>query len=153
MQLTPDIVRHVEGQVMIIAAVRRGDGAAIARSAGSRVTPDGEVELYISRQWVNAVEAAAPGGLIAATFTAPADYRSYQIKGRIVSVTPVAADSGPAAYVDDMLTVMAGLGVTLEPLSHTFPLGGLICVRFRPDSLFLQTPGPRAGSAVTDVEA
>lgn len=150
MQLTPDIVSHVEGQVMIIAAVRHGDGTAIARSAGARVTADGEIELYISRQWVNAVEAAAPGGLIAATFTAPANYRSYQIKGRIVSVTPVPANSGPAAYVDDMLKVMAGLGVSREQLSHTFPLGEMVCVRYTPDALFLQTPGPNAGSAVTE---
>ncbi|EGF92585.1 hypothetical protein ABI_10220 [Asticcacaulis biprosthecium C19] len=92
--------------------------------------------------------------MIAATFTAPADYRSYQIKGQVISVAPAGPDGEARAslYVDAMLKVMTGLGVSREQLSHTFPLAGLVCVRYRPEAVFVQTPGPKAGSAVTDSE-
>ncbi|MFT3997819.1 MAG: hypothetical protein QM667_10460 [Asticcacaulis sp.] len=152
MLLSADIIRHIEGQVMIIFAVRDGDAAAIGRSAGARALPDGDIELRVSRQWRDAANAARIGGFVAATFTAPADYRSYQVKGHITALTPCPDDEARAAetYVTQMLAAMGALGVTRAQLSHTLPLDDLICLRLRPDSLFEQTPGPRAGHPLTE---
>jgi hypothetical protein len=148
--LSDEVVAHLTSEVMIIVSVRAGsDRATIARSTGALYCGDkGWVSLFVSApQWPETVEYAGVGGLIAATFTRPDNYISYQIKGRIVDIGPAteAETTQAASYVENTLATMARLGVTRVQLSHTFAQGQLVRISFLPRELFIQTPGPQAG--------
>jgi hypothetical protein len=151
LSLSEAVANHLSGEVMIIVSVRSGpDRATIGRSTGARYSPeDGLVHLYVSAtQWSETVDFARPGGPIAATFTRPDNYLSYQIKGRIQTVAVASDDevSAAKAYVERVLALMSGLGVTRMQLSHTFAQSQLMRISLMPLELFDQTPGPQAGT-------
>jgi len=153
--LSPEIIRHIEGSVMIIVAVRDAECVAIGRAAGATFRNDGSIELRISRQWDSLVMAAEAGKPLAATFTEPATYRSYQIKGPILSrgEGDQSLSEHARTYARQMLRRMATLGITAQQLAQTLPTEELICLSFRPDAVYEQTPGPRAGLALPDAQA
>lgn len=155
--LDEDVAGFIGGKVLMIAATRderlkahvgRGCGARFDEAAGDVVL------LASSTQWPAFARYAAPGAPIAATFVDPESYRAYQVKGRINRVAP----SSPAEctrardYINTMLARMAELGVSRLQLSSVFADDTLITIRFWPADLYLQTPGPGAGSPIRSGE-
>jgi hypothetical protein len=156
--ISHDVISHLTGEVMVITSVRLSDArASIARSAGAAYEPQtGHVQLFISgSQWSETTNAATAGKLIAATFTRPENYVSYQLKGRIVTTEPADEDGNAyaRAYVERTLKVMNQLGVTRLQLSHTFATHDLIRITFCPLEIFTQSPGPLAGTSLTQARA
>ncbi|MBB4121093.1 hypothetical protein [Martelella radicis] len=151
--LDGDVGSFIGGYVMMIAATRderlrphvgRGCGARFDKAAG-------DVVFYASStQWPDFARCAVKGAPIAATFVDPETYRAYQIKGRINAVRP--SDPSECAkarrYIEEMLVIMAELGVSRLQLSSVFADDSLITIRFWPADLFLQTPGPGAGQPI-----
>lgn len=88
----------------------------------------------------------ADNGRIAVTFSRPSDYRSFQLKGRCLTVRPATTDELERqklyldAFVDDLALVGMGRQTT-ERLTYM----PSIAVEIAVEALFEQTPGPAAG--------
>ncbi len=144
------IAGFAEGPVMTILASR--DGAllpAIGRGLGNRRAPGGLMDTMVSAaQWPRLVANLTPGAPVAVTVVKPDDYRTYQLKGTVAALDPAeAADHDwSQAYRRQVGAVLAGLGVTPGQISFWMGDADLMRLRFRPADVFVQTPGPRAGS-------
>ena len=87
-----------------------------------------------------------PGGAAAATFSRPADYETYQVKGRASLRAASEADEAIArTYCRDTLAALLDLGVAPGLVEHWQATRDLVVASPIPDAVFVQTPGPRAG--------
>ncbi|MGV0911356.1 hypothetical protein [Martelella sp. FOR1707] len=151
--LEGDVAAFLSGNVMIVAATT--DAALrphVGRGCGAYFDADqGDIVLLASSsQWPGFHANARKGGLIAVTFANPGTYRAVQVKGSIGSIAPANRKQTERAsrYVEEMLDLLAGLGVSRLQLSSVFCDADLAAVRFWPADLFVQTPGPGAGARI-----
>jgi hypothetical protein len=148
--LEDDVAAFIAGNVMMIAATRDGAlRAHVGRGCGAYFDADaGELVLLVSSsQWPDFFANARKGAPIAMTVCQPDNYRSLQIKGTIAGVDVATTGQVEHAcdYLDRMLAIMDGLGVSRLQLSTVFSNTDLAAIRFWPVDLFIQTPGPEAG--------
>lgn len=148
--LEDDVAAFLSGNVMMIAATR--DAAMrphIGRGCGAAFDPDvGDLTLLASStQWPEFFANAKSGAPIAMTVCQPDNYKCLQVKGQIIGVSQASEEQKARAqrYLDTMLSIMAGLGVSRLQLSTVFSNADLVAIRFWPADLFIQTPGPEAG--------
>jgi len=89
----------------------------------------------------------ADNGRIAVCFSRIEDHRSIQLKGKVVAVAPATPDDRPIVdrYRGEFVKNIAVIGL---PPRISLRLNAWPCraVRFRVESLFVQTPGPGAGA-------
>jgi hypothetical protein len=135
--------------MIIVGSCDDGLLPQIARAAGAIVDrAKGRVDLIVSSwQWPQTIANVRRNGRIAVTFARPADYVSYQVKGR-AAVIPASAAHRQCArhYIEAMTETFTGLGldravaapwlVDLEPQ----------VLRLAVETIFVQTPGEKAGS-------
>jgi hypothetical protein len=145
-----ELAAFLESPVMIILGTGVAGVPEIGRGLGASVEAGGEaLHVMVSAwQWPETVANARSNGRIAATFARPADYVTYQVKGRVDRVAPPtpALAVCAARYAARIAEVLAALG---QPPERTAPwLSGkdLVALRIRPEQVFVQTPGARAGS-------
>lgn len=144
------LAAFLEGPVMIILGTGADGVPEIARGLGAQVETSGEA-LYVmvsAWQWPRTIAHARAHCRIAITFARPADYVTYQVKGRVENVTPPTLVLHDCAirYATQITTALASLG---NPPEQTAPWRcerDLLALRIRPEQIFWQTPGPRAGS-------
>ena len=144
------LATFLESPVMIIVG-SCDDGLLpqVARAAGAVVDrAKGRVDLIVSGwQWPQTIANVGRNGRLAVTFARPADYVSYQLKGRAAIIPASAAHRQRAQhYIEAMTETFAGLGldqavaaswlVDLEPQ----------VLRLAVETIFVQTPGEKAGS-------
>ena len=148
--LEDDVAAFLSGNVMMIAATR--DAALrphVGRGCGAYFDPDvGDLTLLASAtQWPDFHANAKSGAPIAMTVCQPDNYKCLQVKGQIIGVAAATAEQSARArrYIDTMLSIMAGLGVSRLQLSTVLSNADLVAIRFWPVDLFIQTPGPDAG--------
>jgi hypothetical protein len=88
-------------------------------------------------------------GRIAIALSNPPDHRSVQLKGQVIELVPGSEEDALAvrAYVAQVAQVLDVLGLPAHLVSR---INCLPCTRaeVRVDEIFLQTPGPGAGSAL-----
>lgn len=138
------------GPVMMVVATRGGSGrAAMARGLGAAADENGCVEMFVSAwQWPDAAAGFQVGAPTAMTFCRPSTYETYQVKGDLVAVR--AADgtdtSRAESYVESTTAVLRGLGVELSQVARWLTVRDLLRLTLQPRALFLQTPGPSAGT-------
>ena len=144
------LATFLESPVMIIVG-SCDDGLLpqVARAAGAVVDrAKGRVDLIVSGwQWPQTIANVGRNGRLAVTFARPADYVSYQVKGR-AAVIPASAAHRQCAqrYIEAMTETFVRLGldrmvvapwlVDLEPQ----------VLRLAVETIFVQTPGEKAGS-------
>lgn len=150
MELEDSVASFLSSKVMIIAATRDQTlKAHIGRGCGAFFDNDaGDVVLLSSAsQWPEFFACAVKGAPIAVTFVEPSSYKAIQVKGQINQVVPATSEQRERAarYIEQMLPLMAGLGVNRLQLSTVFADDALAAIRFWPADLFVQTPGPSAG--------
>jgi hypothetical protein len=148
----------LEGAVMMVVATSDASlRPSIARAVGARRIDDGVLlDIYLSSaQWPTAVANCTPGAPIAFTFCRPTDYRTYQIKGRVIETVHAAAShrEDAADYIAGVATVLFGLGVTRQQFAHWITAENLVRIRVKPRDLFQQTPGPGAGQRLGGLPA
>jgi hypothetical protein len=144
------LATFLESPVMIIVG-SCDDGLLpqVARAAGAVVDrATGRIDLIVSGwQWPQTIANVARNGQLAVTFARPADYVSYQLKGRAAIIPASTAHRQRAQhYIEVMIETFAGLGldravaaswlVDLEPQ----------VLRLAVETIFVQTPGEKAGS-------
>lgn len=150
-----DLAELVEGVVMIILAARDHSLCpSIGRSMGAAVCDGpGGIDLFVAKgPWPDLVYNASPGAPIAATFSRPTNYETFQIKGVVTERMLANANdhSRAEAYIARVGNVLAGLGVSKTQMGFLETGASLHRIRFEPEALFRQTPGPGAGDKVAE---
>lgn len=151
-----ELAAFLDRPVMLMAATRSAEGrAAIARGMGVRLSPDrSSADLLVSRtQWPDALRGLEAGAPIALTACDPVDYRTFQIKGRLLAMTNADADDLTLGenYRERTFTNLKKLGVEDRQIRCWLAAQDLVRLRFIPLSVFHQTPGKDAGMARTSL--
>lgn len=156
-RLDPDQTQFVQGGVSVIAAsadARRVP--SLARALGCRVECDGDeiVLCLIAARAAALLDDLRAGRPVAVTVTRPSTHRTLQIKSSRAVVAPALADDAAhvARYIDDFVAeAERTLGAPIDAVARA-ALGRAgevdTRVRLRPEALFEQTPGPRAGQCL-----
>lgn len=153
-----DLKALIEGPVSVLVGTRDSRLVPeITRAWGPRVSEDRQsvslcVPVATSGKTLDNLEA---NGRIAVAFTHPANYKTFQLKGRHARIAE--SDSADLAVVDrhrDAFAVVnAPLGQPREVVESFWRAeietsGALVKILFKPEEVFDQTPGPGAGRRV-----
>lgn len=153
-----ELTALLQEPVMMVFAAKSAAGLpALGRALGARITPDGErLDIFTpASQWAEALSGLAPGAPLAFTFVQPDDYRTFQLKGELVSITPSGVEDVAAAdqYVTRVSQALSLLGVQPQQMAHWLGRGDLVTLRLAPTMAFRQTPGPHAGERLPERNA
>jgi hypothetical protein len=145
-----ELAAFLESPVMIIVG-SSDDGLRpqIARAAGAIVDrAQGRVDLIVSGwQWPDTIANVRRNGRLAVTFARPADYVSYQVKGRAAIIPASAAHRARAQrYIEAMTETFAGLGLDRAVVAPWLVKREPQVLRLSIETVFVQTPGEKAGS-------
>jgi hypothetical protein len=150
----PELARFIESGVSVIVATRNARlEPECVRAVGAWVAPCGEdVQIFVPVS--TGFDTAAnllDNGRIAVTFSRPQDHQSYQVKGRLLELRAASEAERDRVEIYRALLVQA-LGFVGIPPRLTSRVGHWPChsVIFRIESLFFQTPGPKAGQPLLD---
>ena len=90
-----------EPVMMVFAAKSAAGLPALGRALGARPAPDGRtIDIFTpAAQWGEALSGLAPGSPLAFTFVQPNDYRTFQLKGELISIAPSGPEDVAAAAV------------------------------------------------------
>ena len=145
-----ELAAFLESPVMIILGTGADGVPEIGRGLGAMVEEGGEaLHVMVSAwQWPETVANARAQGRIAATFARPSDYVSYQVKGLVDLVAPPTPAQHACAlrYAARIAEALAELGQLPERTAPWRSDRDLFALRIRPEQVFVQTPGSRAGS-------
>ena len=156
--ISDELKTFLEGPVSVLVGTRDSRLVPeITRAWGPRVSEDRQrvslcVPLATSRKTLDNVEA---NGEIAVTFSLPANYRTFQLKGRRATVAE--PDSADLAVVerhrDAFATVNEMMGLPRQQVETFWQAeietsSVLVKIRFAPEQVFDQTPGPGAGRSL-----
>ncbi len=148
----------LEGPVSVLVGTRDSRLIPeITRAWGPRVSEDRQhvslcVPLATSRKTLDNLDAT---GEIAATFSLPTNYRTFQLKGR--SARAAEPDSGDLAAVERHREAFASVNEPLgQPRQRVEAFWraeietseALVKILFAPEQVFDQTPGPGAGRSL-----
>jgi len=152
-QLTVEQTAFLQGPVSINVAATRHDGwPCVCRAQGCLVARDrGMVTVLLSaRRGRELLDALDGGSSIAAVFSRPATHATLQLKaGQATRVALKAAHRAcevryARAFADELVTL--GYGAELgQGLIAMMTASDLVALRFAPEIVFDQTPGPSAG--------
>ena len=151
MRIEDEVARFVVSPVMIIIGTRdAANRPNIGRGMGACVA-DGEiVEVVVSSwQWPETVANLRDNGRLAVTFARPSPNVSYQLKGRATLRNADPSDLDRAqVYASDIRAVLEGLGLSQELLLPWFSDREAVVAQLKVEEVYVQTPGPKAGTAV-----
>ena len=152
MRITVDLARFLEGPVMIILGSADLEGRpGIGRAVGARVfAAQRRLDLMVAGwQWPETLDHVRATGRLAATFSRPSDYETYQLKGR-ASLRKADQDDLRLAerYRTDVERVLAEQRLSPDVAAHWLIVRDLAVVRLAVEEVYVQTPGPGAGLAV-----
>jgi hypothetical protein len=123
---------------------------ALARGLGIRVSPDRRtLTVFLSTTHsARVLQCLRENGAIAVAVTRPTTHETLQFKGRVREIVPLSVGDRAeiAAYRDSVIEELMRLGYRPEFVKTV--LAGSedsVAVKFEPDEMFNQTPGPKAG--------
>lgn len=114
---------------------------------------EGQVTLWFRRdQSVEFCSDVSQTGRISVIFEVPVTNASLQLKGRNAMVRETTPGDAPRlrAHVDNMVRELGNIGLDENYCRTIFEqdIDDLIAIEFTAESVFDQTPGPRAGRIV-----
>ena len=152
-QLSAEQAAFLQGPVSInVAASGRGGWPCVCRAQGCVVARDRRTVtvLLSARRGREVLDALDAGSGIAAVFSRPASHATLQLKAG--GATRAALNSVLRAcndrYAQALAEELAGLGYCAdlgEGIVRLMSASDLVALRFAPDIVFDQTPGPAAG--------
>ncbi|WP_097461522.1 hypothetical protein [Mangrovitalea sediminis] len=129
---------------------------SLTRCLACRVLDDATVVLFLLReQALDLLRDLQKCRRLAVVFSRPLTHQTIQIKGELVEVRPCEAEEHP--LIERQLTrireELVGMGFPDTMLRTFFQVvwENVDAVRFLPDAVFEQTPGPRAGHRMENV--
>ncbi|MSU90774.1 hypothetical protein GE300_14315 [Rhodobacteraceae bacterium 2CG4] len=153
--LTAELAEFCQsGLSIVLASSDAARRPVVGRGLACRIDADGRIRVtYREAPNLALQQALAAGAPVAATFTKPYSHRSIQLKAPRAEIVRPAPPDGPATFVqasafrDELISV--GYTETLASGYTRFEPHELAALEFLPESAFVQTPGPSAGSALT----
>lgn len=149
------------GGVSVVVAGRDGDGRpALMRAVGARFDAGmRRLTVYLSAsRSVGLLRGIGDNGAIAVVISKPTTHQTVQLKGKDAALRPLDREDIERVdgYVRSMTQELAALGFPaafVDALFDADPPSGidardLVAVGFTPAEAFVQTPGPRAGTAL-----
>lgn len=119
------------------------------RGFGLQVVADGrELDVYLPEAWAERTLAnLADNRRVAVSVARPEDHRSVQVKGAMIAIREAGAPERAALerYRDALIANFSVIGYPPR-LFHRLNVWPCRVVRMRVESLYEQTPGPRAGA-------
>lgn len=154
-----DVLAFLEGRRVAVSIASRSEGfmPSVTRALGYRISANGtQVTVFVPRQSERVLADLRATAQAAVVFTEPSTHRSMQVKGNDARITPLEEGDWPAvsAHADDLVAEICPLGYP-EPLIRKMTEctpQQVVAVRFTPSAAFGQTPGPRAGAAISEVK-
>ena len=138
------------GGAAVVAATANAEGRpSITRGWGATISPEGYVVVCLTARTGSAMRSnLAAKGRIAVTAAHPVTYSSAQVKGTVDVVRDPTDDEldRVEAHRARFAGAAAEVGATD---AECLMLGDLVTVCFRADEAYDQTPGGRAGQALT----
>ena len=148
--ITPDLAEFIQSGVAIHVATRSPRLVPEeVRGMGARVESGGaELTVFLPASAAGASLAnLADNGRIAVVFSRPADHRTFQVKGRATALR--GADEADRVVIDRyrrcLVEAYATVGVP-PAITWRIAVWPAHAIRFRVESVFIQTPGPGAGA-------
>lgn len=143
--LTPDQVAFLQGTLsMNVGAVGRDGWPCVTRAQGIVVARD--------RQSLTVLDALHAGSAITLVVSRPQTHATLQLKAARAERVPVTAAHRATSTrsVAALGTELAALGYgdAVAALAALLPTDTLAALRFVPDIVFDQTPGPQAGTVL-----
>ncbi|KRD16612.1 hypothetical protein ASE39_12040 [Acidovorax sp. Root267] len=148
-----------KGVSAIVASCSAALQPSIMRAVGSHLSADGHcVTVYLRRsQSRQLLQDIADTGRIAVVFSEPATHRTLQLKALQAHQRAATEEDLPVlqAYLRSMEheVGLVGYGPRYVGAMLAAPLADVVAVSFTPTAAFDQTPGPRAGAALTGPQA
>lgn len=157
--LAAHLDRFIESGLSISVASRDVRNVpSLARAYGCHCRPNGQLAVFVSNtQSQSLIHDLRNTGVIAAVFSRPSSHQTIQIKGHGARLKPL--ESGDMERIQRqmglLLADILSLGFQPAPVQTllAFEPADLLAVEFAPDSVFGQSPGPRAGERLEDVRA
>ena len=152
MRIDNELATFLSSPVMTILGTCDAHGSPeIGRGVGARV--DGKIGLLevvlSSWQWPGTVANVRNNGRAAVTFARPHDYVTYQVKGPAQIVEPDAhALMLSSRYINEITAVLCQLGLERRQIEHWLTQREAVLLRLPIESVFIQTPGAKAGSLI-----
>jgi hypothetical protein len=154
-----DVIAFLDGRRVAVSIASRSEHCipSVTRALGYRIGADGhEFAIYVPRQAERVLADLRTTAQAAVVFTEPSTHGSVQVKGNDARITPLEEGDWPviSAYADDLVAEICPLGYA-EPLIRKMvecTPQQVLAVRFTPTAAFGQTPGPRAGVALSEVK-
>lgn len=154
--LSPEHIAMVDKGVSAIVSACDGHlRPSIMRAMGSSITPDGgSVTVFLARrQSRQLLLDLAATGRIAVVFSEPLSHQTVQVKASQARIRPAQASDEPLLrrYLAAMEYELARVGFDARFVRAMFAweLDDLVAISFEPEVAFDQTPGPRAGAALS----
>lgn len=147
--IDPELKRFLEEPVMlIVASVGDERRMAIGRASGLIVTNSNNVEILISRwQWPDTIKNLATRNAVSLTAASAVDYTSYQLKGFSTLHRTAEANFELAnRYISETLGRLEEVGVPVSSDYGWFSNRDLWSIILEVSEVFVQTPGPLAGT-------
>jgi hypothetical protein len=140
---------------VIVSACDAALRPALGRALACEASGDGRLLTVYLEAAPNACLLAAMGqtGRLAVVLTKPSTHRSIQVKGTAIRVAPAdplafaSVERRVAAFARDVELIGFGEAISRTLMAHD--PGDMVAVTLEPTAIFDQTPGPRAGCALT----
>lgn len=147
-----ELAAFMQSGISVTLAVVTADLRPIAGFAlACRVDEAGTVRVLLRKPANSAlINVVAQGGPIAVTVSRPQDHRSIQIKAPAARIAAVRPDDLPeiarqTTGMRDQL-IRCDYNPVLSAAYVAYEPGEVVALELKPDRIFVQTPGPGAGS-------
>ena len=154
-----DVIAFLDGRRVAVSIASRSEHCipSVTRALGYRISAGAsEFAIFVPRQSERVLADLRTTAQAAVVFTEPSTHKSVQVKGNDARITALEEGDWPviSAYADDLVAEICPLGYP-EPLIRKMvecTPQQVLAVRFTPTAAFGQTPGPRAGAALSEVK-
>lgn len=151
MKLDSELVGFLSGPVLLMVCAAGADRRpAIGRGLGLLVRAPDEIDVILSRwQWPDVVRNIGLSGRLALTAGRASDYVTYQIKGA-ATVRDADAEEVECArrYREAVTEALGQENVPAYIVAQWSPDRDMVAARLRAVEVYVQTPGPLAGTSL-----
>jgi len=149
LQVVAQFIAKPAPQFIHVAVLIDGHSPFSCRGYAVRMEPDNSVlSVYILRsQWLRIHDTVQQGQWLAVLLTSGSDNESYQVKGPFAGYRSL--DKEDSIVLERQKELMLQ---TFPNLASLLAVDPRLClaVELRVESVYIQTPGPHAGSLVTE---
>jgi hypothetical protein len=148
------LTRLQEGASLVLGTVSTSGEPHAGRGWGIATSPEqpDAIRLLLDASDDVTIRHCDDGGRVALTIGNVRTYKSLQIKGSAVEVSPIGPDYTALAerYCEDFFRAVVQVDRHSRAMLESWRPRDFVACTIRVESMYDQTPGPRAGAAVAE---